>query len=62
MVEILRTRQLETALSAYRIWVNRSIKLGFYPESVALAVNESGFSILIVEGLHDAYTSTLLVS
>lgn len=43
----------ELDLSPYRTWVNRSVTLDFYPSSMALAVNEAGLSILIVEGLHD---------
>ncbi len=59
MVEILRTQQLEMALSAYQTWIDRSVKLGFYPTSVALTFNGTSFSILIVEGLRDTYASTL---
>lgn len=59
MIEIFRAQQLEVALSAYRTWVDRSIKFGFYPTSVALAFNDGGFNILIVEGLRDAYAATL---
>lgn len=59
MVEIFRTPSFESALSAYKTWVDRSVKLGFYPASVALVWNGRGWSILIVAALNDAYASTL---
>jgi hypothetical protein len=59
MIEILRTQQIEVALSAYQTWVDRSIKLGFYPTSVALVFNGRGWSILIAELLNQAYLSTI---
>ncbi len=60
MVEILRTRQFESALSAYKTWVDRSVKFGFYPASVALAYDGLQWSILITGALHEAYSATLL--
>lgn len=59
MVEVFRTQQMEVALDAYRTWVDRSIKFGFYPASVALTY-DGKWSILIVEALREAYFSTLL--
>jgi hypothetical protein len=59
MIEMFRTRELALALSAYSTWVDRSIRLGFYPASVALAFDGSQWSILIVGSLYEAYSSTL---
>lgn len=59
MVEIFRTLQIEIALDAYRNWVGRSIKFGFYPTSVALMFNGRQWSLLITEPLNEAYASTL---
>jgi hypothetical protein len=59
MVEIFRTRQFESALSAYKTWVTRSVKMGFYPASVALAYSGSEWSMLVVGELYDTYSETL---
>jgi hypothetical protein len=59
MVEIFRTQNFESALNAYKTWVDRSVKFGFYPASVALAFNGQTWSILIVEALYEAYSATL---
>lgn len=59
MVEIYRTRQFESALSAYETWVNRSVKFGFYPASVALAYDGLQWSILLTGALHEADSATL---
>lgn len=59
MVEIFRTRQFESALNAYKTWVDRSVKFGFYPASVALAYDGLQWSILLAGPLHEAYSATL---
>jgi hypothetical protein len=59
MVEIFRTQNFESALNAYKTWVDRSIKFGFYPASVALEFDGSVWSILLVETLYEDYSATL---
>lgn len=60
MVEIFRSQDFNVALSAYKTWVDRSIKFGFYSSSVGFAFNRYGsWSILIVGELNERYQGTL---